>query len=346
MKVVVVGGMGFLGSHVCEMFKAAGEQVVAVDNLTKFELLRTGYNVEDARDYNVKYLAEKKVLFLKDDVRNKDMMEQICNDADYVVNCSAQPAMTIGIEHPQLDFDTNLRGLLNLLEICRKRDIPLAHCSTIHVYGNGLNQMLVEENEDRFTHPNMVINEHYPLLRGRLTPLHASKRAGEIYMQTYIDTYGLKCFCARLSGIYGERQMGGEDHGWVANFAIRTLHQMPITVFGHDRQVRDVLYVKDAARLFEQFWTHQRSGVYNCGGGHDFRLSIKECLHMLNDMTKLPQKISVKPPRMGDLWWFVTDINKVSQALKWKPTVAPADGIKNLVEWIKEVPWLFFYLTG
>ena len=83
MKVVVVGGMGFLGSHVCEMFKAAGEQVVAVDNLTKFELLRTGYNVEDARDYNVKYLAEKKVLFLKDDVRNKDMMEQICNDADY-----------------------------------------------------------------------------------------------------------------------------------------------------------------------------------------------------------------------------------------------------------------------
>jgi len=170
MKVVVLGGMGFLGSHVCEMFKEAGEEVIAIDNLTKYEYMRTGYNLEAIRNYNVDYLTEKNVIFHKEDIRDYPTMRKICKDADYLINCSAQPSMTISIDDPVLDFSTNLNGLINLLEIARQKDIPISHCSTIHVFGNNINKTLIKsDNCRRFIRHPRLIGEDQTLLDGLIT---------------------------------------------------------------------------------------------------------------------------------------------------------------------------------
>ena len=115
MKVMVTGGCGFLGSYVCELYRSKGSEVVSYDNMTKYELSRTGYNIEGARNHNRKFLKNIGVDLIEGDVRDiKKLME--CTDGiDFIVHTAAQPAMTIGIEDPELDFSTNVLGTLNAL---------------------------------------------------------------------------------------------------------------------------------------------------------------------------------------------------------------------------------------
>ncbi|MBP2134444.1 CDP-paratose 2-epimerase [Methanomicrobium sp. W14] len=340
MKILVTGGCGFLGSHICEMYKEQHEEVVSFDNLTKKELLRTGYKVNDARNYNLQYLKTIGVSVIKGDISKSQQLEEAVKECDYIIHTAAQPAMTVSIENPRLDFDTNVLGTFNVLEAARKYDIPVACCSSIHVYGNGINNSLVE-GDKRFTRVPTVIDENYPILQGCLTPLHASKRADEIYSQTYIDTYGLKAAIFRLSGMYGPRQFGGEDHGWVANFAIRTAIGLPIKIFGTDKQVRDILYAKDAALAFDAFYQHQSPGLYNIGGGESNMISLGECLQIINDLTGKKSLIEKYDARLGDLWYFASDISKAKKCLDWAPKVSNYEGLTKIVEWILKEKNLF-----
>ena len=342
MKVLVTGGCGFLGSHVCGLFKEKGWDVLAYDNLTKFEYSRVPYfNVEEVRNYNLNLLESKEVPVVIDDVRNLKMLIKVASSCDLIVHCAAQPAMTIAMENPQLDFEVNVQGTLNVLECARKYNIPMVNCSTIHVYGTGINNYL-KEGDNRFflAGPKQDINEEgYPigLLTGTLTPLHASKRAAEIYVQAYTDTYRIKAATFRLTGMYGPRQFGGEDHGWVANFAIRTILGLPIKVFGTDKQVRDILYVKDAAEAFYRWFSNRcPPGIYNIGGGDNCITSIRNCLNLLKHITGKTQDIHLEPPRKGDLYYFCCDIRKARKDFGWAPTTLPQEGINELVTWIQE----------
>jgi len=335
MKVLVTGGCGFLGSHICEYYKKQGEEVVSFDNLTKHELMRTGYNLEGARLYNWNFLKDLGVLLIKGDIRNKDELFRATKDCDYIVHTAAQPAMTISIENPELDITTNVLGTFNILEVARKYDIPVANCSTIHVYGNQINET-IKEGETRFLRDPPAIDENYPIMQGKITPLRASKRSSEIYVQAYIDTYGLEAATFRLTGMYGPRQFGGEDHGWVANFVIKTLLKLPIKIFGTDKQVRDILYVSDAVRVFEAFYEKREPGLYNVGGGLKNAISLGECLSLISKITGIKQNVRFRPARLGDLWYFVCDITKVKEKLAWEPRISNEEGIKKLIEWVKD----------
>ena len=340
LKVLVTGGCGFLGSHVCEYYRNKGEEVVSFDNLTKHELMRTGYNVDAARMYNWNFLKDIGVELVKGDIRNKEELINAARGCDFIIHTAAQPAMTISIEYPELDITTNVIGTFNVLEAARKFDIPVVNCSTIHVYGNKINETL-KEAETRFIREPPAIDENHPVLQGKLTPLHASKRAAEIYVQTYIDTYGVKAANFRLTGLYGPRQLGGEDHGWVANFTIRTILGLPIKIFGTDKQVRDILYASDAAEAFDAFYRNLLPGTYNIGGGVSNAISLGECLKLISKITGIEQKIIYMPARHGDLWYFVCDITKANEKLGWKPKVSNEEGIKKLVDWVKENIELF-----
>lgn len=346
MKVLVTGGCGFLGSHICEHYIKKNWQVIAYDNLTKFEYSRVPYfDVETVRDYNLKLLEEMGVTTVVDDIRNKKMLMKVAKNCDYIIHTAAQPAMTIALEDPQLDFDVNVQGTLNVLEAAKQNKVPMVNCSTIHVYGNGLNKQLATplEEDTRFEKLGLItINEDEPILTGTLTPLHASKRAAEIYVQTYIDTYKLRAANFRLTGMYGPRQLGGEDHGWVANFAIRTILDLPIKIFGTDKQVRDILYVTDAVKAFDTW--HRAGcppGTYNIGGGEATITSIRDCLSILTRITGKVQDMKMKPARQGDLYYFVCDVRKAKQEFGWEPKVLPLGGLENLVSWIEENLKLF-----
>lgn len=340
MKILVTGGCGFLGSHICEYYKKLGEEVIALDNLTKHELIRTGYDVEATRNYNVEFLKSIGVEIVVGDIRDKELLNKICKDCNFIAHTAAQPAMTISIEQPELDLTTNVLGTFNLLEVARKYDIPIVNCSTIHVYGNKINENL-KEGKSRFYHEPEEIDENFPTLEGKITPLHASKRSAEIYVQAYIDTYGLKAANFRLTGIYGPRQIGGEDHGWVSNFVIRTLLDLEIKIFGTDKQVRDILYVSDAAEAFDKFYKKQIVGTYNIGGGKENIISLGDCLKLIREITGKEQKISYYPKREGDLWYFVCDIRKAREKLDWKPKTNNREGIKKLIDWVYQNIHLF-----
>jgi len=337
---MVTGGCGFIGSHVCEYYTVKGAEVVSFDSLTKHELLRTGYAADATRTYNLDFLKKLNVVFVKGDIRNRDELMEAANDCDYIVHTAAQPAMTISIENPELDISTNVLGTFNVLDVARKFDIPVVYCSTIHVYGNKINETLREE-ETRYTRDPQAIDEQHLTLEGTVTPLHASKRSAELYVQTFIDTYGLEAASFRLTGLYGPRQFGGEDHGWVANFAIRTILEMPITVYGTGKQVRDILYASDVAEAFHAFYRSRKQGIYNIGGGPERSISLIECLKLIEQLSEKKTIVKYGRDRLGDLRYFVCDISKAKQNLGWEPKVSLEEGISMLIRWIKENKKLF-----
>lgn len=314
--------------------------MISLDNLTKHELMRTGYRVSDARSHNWNFLKKIGVELVEGDIRNKDDLLKSAEGCNFIVHTAAQPAMTISIEQPELDLTTNVAGTFNILEAARKFDVPIVNCSTIHVYGNKINETL-REGETRYLREPPAIDEDHPIMQGEMTPLHASKRAAELYVQTYVDSYGLEAATFRLTGMYGPRQFGGEDHGWVANFVIRTVLKLPIKVFGTGKQVRDILYASDAAAAFDTFYQNRKPGIYNIGGGFERAISLVECLKLIRGITGLEQNIEFKEVRPGDLWYFICDITKAREKLGWEPKVSNEEGIRKLIEWVGENRHLF-----
>ena len=334
MRVLVTGGCGFLGSHVCEFYAERDHEVVSYDNMTKHELKRTGFVTDSARDYNWNYLKDLGVTMVRADIRDFEQLLDNAQSCDYIIHTAAQPAMTISWEDPRLDVTTNVLGTFNVLEAARKLGIPMASCATVHVYGNRINETLGEK-ESRYIRDPEGIDESHPTLEGSITPLHASKGAGDIYIKTYIDTYKLEAASFRLTGIYGTRQFGGEDHGWVANFSIRAVMGWPITIFGTGKQVRDIIYATDVCEAFDAFYRHRKPGIYNIGGGSRTSISLLDCIDIIEKLEGKRPDIKFAPDRPSDLRYFVCDITKARRELQWEPKVMPEDGIGMLIEWVR-----------
>lgn len=341
-KVLVTGGCGFLGSHICEMYKKIGWNVVAYDNLTKHEFARNPYMKPEARNHNKKFLESLGVKIILGDIRDKNNLSKNCESVDYICHTAAQPTMTMSWEDPELDFSTNTLGTFNVLETARKYDIPVAVCSSVHSFGPEKINSELKEEKTRYVRYPIMIGEDEPLLQGIVTPLHASKRSNEIYTQCYIDTFNVKAACFRLTGIYGPNQFGGEDHGWVANFAIRNTIGMPLTIFGKGKQLRDILYASDVAEVFHAFYENQKPGIYNIGGGKKNMISLIECISLIEKISGKNSEIKFDKDRFGDLRYCVLDSSKAKKELKWEPKILPGTGIKKLIEWIKINRNLFY----
>lgn len=322
MRVLVTGGAGFLASYIAEAFAKRGDEVVCLDNMTTSELERTGYPVGAARWNNERFVSGLGCKVIVGSITDASLLAEAAEGTDFIAHTAAQPAMTISSEDPVRDMQVNVRGTLNVLEVARRADIPVASCSTIHVYGNALNRKA-----------GHLVDESYPLLEegSELTPLHASKAAGDSYVRAYADTYGLKAATFRLTGMYGPRQFGGSDHGWVANFAIRAVTGRKIEVYGDGEQTRDILYGSDAADAFVKFWERPVAGAYNVGGGPKNEVSLNEVLKML---ARFEPKVDYLPERLGDLKRFVCDTSKAERILGWSAKVGPKEGVEKTVGWI------------
>jgi len=350
-KVLVTGGCGFLGSHICEMYVKKGWEVIAYDNMTKHEFKRNVYMKPEARDYNKELLEGMGVRIVIEDIRDKETLFKWCEGVDYICHTAAQPTMTLSWEDPVLDFTTNVIGTFNCLEAARKFNIPIVSCNSIHCYGpEKINSELKEldikcpgcdEKMTRYIRDPVSISEDEPLLQGVVTPLHASKVAAEHYVRCYIDTFKVKAASFRLTGIYGPNQFGGEDHGWVANFAIRNVLDMPLTIFGTGKQLRDILFATDVARAFHCFYEKQVPGIYHIGGGEKTMISLLECIKLIDEISGKKSNVGFDKDRFGDLRYFVSDISKVREKLGWEPEVMPKEGVRKLIDWIKENEGMF-----
>ena len=344
MKILVTGGAGFIGSNVAEYYASKDNEVIVIDNLSRAKLLQQGSH---EIDYTWNFLKKiKNITLVKEDIRNSAKILPYFKDVDTVFHAAAQTAVTTSVTDPETDFTTNALGTFNVLEACRKNNVKnVVYCSTNKVFGNNVNNVGVVENKTRYSFEKKYasgIKEDFSIDHCEHTPYGSSKLTGDIYMQDYHHMYGLKTGVFRMSCIYGTRQFGFADQGWLAWFAIATITGKPITIFGDGKQVRDILFVTDLIQAYDKFVSSKlKHGVYCMGGGQDYTLSLLELLDLLEEFTGKRSKISFSDWRPSDQKVFIADTTKAKKELGWKPVVDPRTGVKKLVDWTTENKGLF-----
>ena len=243
--VLVTGGAGFLGANLADALAANGWHVHVFDSLA-----RPG--VQD----NLAWLRARhpeRVSFTLGDVRDAAAVLQAVSGAAAVFHLAAQVAVTTSVDQPLEDFEVNARGTLNVLEAARRQSDPppVIFASTNKVYGN-LSDLGVELIDGRWAPQDAMlrggVGERQPL--HLCTPYGCSKGVADQYVLDYAASYGIAAAVLRMSCVYGPRQFGTEDQGWVAHFLIRARRGDAVTIFGDGRQVRDVLHVSDAVQAY------------------------------------------------------------------------------------------------
>lgn len=339
-KVLITGGAGFIGSHVAEFSAKMKSDVIVFDNISRAQLLDKGYeNVM----YNWNYLKKySNIKLVKGDITNLRQLEEACKDVDVIIHAAAQTAVTTSLIDPKTDFIINAFGTLNVLEAARKfsNNPAIIFCSTNKIYGGNVNKIKVLEKETRYVFEDKFKNGIQETFRADLcehTPYGCSKLAGDLYVQEYGNTYGLKTAVFRLSCIYGPRQFGVEDQGWVAWFTIATIAGKTVTIYGNGKQVRDILYISDLIQAFNAFLQRRNqlvNEVFNMGGGSENTLSLLELLDLLEELTGKRSKINFSDWRQSDQKTYISNTSKAKQKLGWTPKVSPKEGVKRLVDWV------------
>jgi CDP-paratose 2-epimerase len=279
--------------------------------------------------------------FVCGDICDYSELQKAMTGTDVVYHLAAQTAVTRSIINPRDDFGANALGTFNVLEAARHLPTPpiVVYASTNKVYG-ALPEARIQEEATRYIlvdHPQ-GITEQWPL--NFHSPYGCSKGAADQYVRDYARMYGLRTIVIRQSCIYGQRQFGIEDQGWVAWFVIASALGQPITVYGNGKQVRDLLHVRDLARAWNTAVDriHVTAGqIYNLGGGVVNAISIwAEFGGMLNEV--LGRKIQLsrfEQWRPGDQPVFICDTSKAKQDFNWEPEISVRSGVADLADWVQ-----------
>ncbi|MAF89471.1 MAG: CDP-paratose 2-epimerase [Euryarchaeota archaeon] len=336
MKILITGGAGFIGCNSADYFLGKDHEVSVLDNLS-----RAG------TDKNLEWLQKRhpNVIFVKADVRtDQSVLNEEVSKADAVIHLAAQVAVTTSVTNPREDFDINALGTFNVLEAIRKSENkpPLIYSSTNKVYGK-MEELEVVEGENRYKYKDIEgVDENQNL--DFHSPYGCSKGAADQYVLDYARIYNLKTVVLRQSCIYGTRQFGIEDQGWVAWFIIATSLGTPLKIYGNGKQVRDVLYIDDLVRCFEMAFDNinKTTGkAYNIGGGPNNSLSLLELIAQLENLHGNEIEHSFHDWRPGDQPVFICDISKAKNDFGWEPKVSPEEGVKKLFNWVQENKELF-----
>lgn len=328
-----------VGSHCAEFFSRQNKRnkVIVLDNLARSRIF--GVNKKSV-EYNWRYLADfKNIQRIKGDARSlKDVSWAVGKGVDLVIHAAGQPGIRASVDDPKEDFDINVTGTVNVLDTARKRskNTVFIYCSTNKVYGENVNQLATKELKSRFALRDLsAVPENISIDRTGHTPYGASKLSADLYVQEYSHSFKMKTGVFRMSCIYGTRQFGFEDQGWVAWIALATLFNKPLTIYGNGKQVRDLLYVDDLAEAFDCFTRSKLDkGLFNIGGGRDNTLSLLELLEYLKELTGKQPKIRFSQWRPADQKVYITDLSQVRKALKWQPKTSVRSGVARLVDWV------------
>ncbi|MBS7700044.1 MULTISPECIES: SDR family NAD(P)-dependent oxidoreductase [unclassified Chelatococcus] len=335
--VVITGGAGFIGSNLADRLARDGHHVLIFDSLARPGVER-----------NVAWLAARHgpaVSLMREDIRDERAVAAALAQARAVFHLAAQVAVTSSLVDPREDFAINLAGTLNVLEALRARrePVPLVFASTNKVYGDLADVSLADEGGayrpvDTGLRAN-GIDENRPL--DFHTPYGCSKGAADQYVLDYSRNFGLPTAVLRMSCIYGPRQLGTEDQGWVAHFMIRALRDTPITIYGDGHQVRDVLYIDDAVEAYVRSWQSlSRPGspisgrAFNLGGGPANAVSLLQLTSRMESMLGRPVTLNFQDWRAGDQHYFVADTRRLTEQLAL-PTPRPwRVGLERLAAWL------------
>jgi CDP-paratose 2-epimerase len=336
---LITGGAGFIGCNYVSRLLERGEKVAIYDNLSRAGAAR-----------NLAWLqgkfGEKAFQLTVGDVRDAAQLTVASRGSDVIVHLAAQVAVTTSVYRPREDFEINAQGTFNVLEAARlnERKPVVLYASTNKVYG-GMEDVKVVEDATRWHYADLPLGcpETQPL--DFHSPYGCSKGTGDQYVRDYARIYDLPTVVLRQSCIYGPRQFGVEDQGWVAWMIIAAVTGHPLTIYGDGKQIRDVLHVDDLLNAYDSAITRidvVRGQVFNLGGGPENTMSIwAEFGPLLEKYLGKPVLVKRGDWRPGDQKVFVADIRKAERELGWKPKVEVEEGVGRLFEWVKENKELF-----
>ncbi len=297
MKILVTGGAGFIGSHIVDKYVELGHQVVVVDNLfTGFERF-----------------VNPKAKFYKIDIRDKKALEDLFIQEKFAVlnHHAAQMDVRKSVANPQFDAETNIIGLLNLLELGRK---------------NGLQKIIFASTGGAVYGDAHLLPtpETYPCLPA--SPYGISKLASEFYLNFYARTYGLKYIALRYGNVYGPRQNPHGEAGVVAIFTQKLLNAQQPQITGDGKQFRDFIYVGDVVAANVAALDYQDNLLVNIGTAKG--TTINELYEMIQKVCGTHYSKSYSPKRPGEQERSLLDITLAQQKLRWQPQVDLLLGLK------------------
>jgi CDP-paratose 2-epimerase len=332
--VLITGGSGFIGCNLAQALVQRGDRVIVFDALTRAGAAK-----------NARWLRQscgERVELQIADVRDAEAVAGAVRRASAVLHLAAQVAVTTSLQEPREDFEINAGGTLNVLEAVRQHNpqAPVIFASTNKVYGRLL-------RDDAIVRRNTAYEPADAALRTGISesaaldfysPYGCSKGTADQYVRDYARVFGLRTVVLRMSCIYGPRQFGTEDQGWVAHFVLQALRRQPITIYGDGLQVRDLLHVSDAAAAWIGLLdaAETMSGrVFNLGGGVQSAVSLLELLELVAELRGEAPDVSFDAWRPGDQPSYVSDTRTLQKAIGWKPRVGLAEGLRTLQRWLE-----------
>ncbi|TWH48330.1 NAD-dependent epimerase/dehydratase family protein [Sporomusa sp. KB1] len=306
MRVLVTGGAGFIGSHSVDKMIERGWEVVIIDNLS------TGLRA------NVNARAR----LVEMDVLDNTLVELFSQEKfDCVLHLAAQTSVPYSIDHPDIDCQVNLLGLVNVMEACRKTGVKrVAVASSAAVYGDAASLPIVEETE-------LKPGSFYGL----------TKCTKEKYLALYSQIYHIDYVALRYANVYGERQGDGGEGGVVSIFTRKIAADQTIGIFGDGGQTRDFIYVGDVAEANCQVLTAPLSAinrVYNVST--QTQTNVNDLAALLFQAAAKPAKMKYLPARNGDIYHSMLSNKAAVTSLGWKPVMPLADGLIRTYHWLKK----------
>lgn len=328
--ILITGGCGFIGANSTEYYLKKDYKVIALDDLSRI-----------GSEQNLEWLKSIKnnFIFEKVDIRNYGSLVGVFKKykPNLILHLAGQTTVTGSIENPREDFEINALGTFNVLEVVRNftPKASLIYSSTNKVMGE-LANIPIQEEKSRYSFKNLKgISEKQPL--DFCSPYGCSKGCGDQYVLDYARIYKLNTVVFRQSCIYGSRQFGTEGQGWLAWIMSSLIFNNPLNLYGNGKQVRDVLHIDDLMNAFDLAFTNikkTKGKAYTVGGGFRSAVSILEFFKILENISGKKIIYRIKPWRLADQKVYISDISSAKRDFGWIPQITPAEGIKNMYEWI------------
>ena len=310
MKMLITGGAGFIGSHLCEKYVNEGHSVLCLDNFMSGNLT----NIKHLLDY-------RNFKLIKGDIRDYELLEKIMRDVEVIFHLAAQIHVDRSYIEPEPTYDINVMGTQNVLETARLHDAKKIICaSTSEVYGSA---------------QYAPIDENHPLNAPH--PYGASKIAVDRMCFAYNQTYGMNISIMRLFNVFGPRQRDVGYGGVISIFTRRALSNVPPIIYGDGQQTRDYTYIKDAVKAYDLVLKRDEplDGPINFGSGKE--ITITELASTIIEMCGKegdidPVNVAARP---GEVDRLIANASKAKSLLGWQPEYGFREGLKEFIDWYK-----------
>jgi CDP-paratose 2-epimerase len=331
-KVLITGGLGFIGSSYARHLLGVGANVIVFDNFARGKGCEA--NLQSLR----KHPKASNLESIKGDVNSIQQLANVTSGCDLILHAAAQVSIHESISEPRHDFESNALGTFNVLEAARRSQsdpVVLYTCSN-KVYG--IPDAPLCERQLRYDFENLPdgIDESFPMKAEE--PYGASKAAGDLYFHAFCEQYGLKTVSFRCSCMFGPHQWGMEEQGWVAWFCIAASLGKPLNIYGDGKQVRDLLFIDDVTTAFDlavQNIGKTKGLAINLGGGKENVVSLLDAIAFLESVTNKKMTLNFKDWRPGDNRCYYTNCQKARDILGWRPTVPWKEGVRKTLYWVQ-----------